>query len=219
MSSLTPVESPVCSQKKSNEKLVDELFDPNKEGVSEFIKREDIEKSQLNFSRNGNGRNGIYFGVKKYNWEAERNKNKVIALRTIGFNNDKRIAMSRPIRDDIHKHHKKNGCVVCGSKTDLVTDHKNDLYNDNRVLKTDTQTLDDFQCLCNHCNLLKRQHSKKTKETGKRYGATNIYSLKKYGVDFIEGDENFDQTDINAMKGTYWYDPVKFIEFIIEKNK
>jgi hypothetical protein len=65
--------------------------------------------------------------------------------------------------------------------------------------------------------LQKRQISKKTKEIGKRIGATTIPSLAIFGVDFIEGNETFDETNINAMVGTYWYDPVEFMKKIKEK--
>ena len=106
------------------------------------------------------------------------------------------------------------GCVACGSKSDLTTDHKNDLYNDPRVLDMKTQKREDFQCLCRHCNLLKRQICKKTKEEKKRYGATNIPGIAIFGVDFIEGDETFDINNPNAMVGTYWYDVVAFMEHI-----
>ena len=81
-----------------------------------------------------------------------------------------------------------------------------------RVLDLKTQKLCDFQALCEHCNLQKRAVIKKTKETGKRYGATNIPSLKPHGIDFIVGDEKFDISDPDAMVGTYWYDPVYFNE-------
>ena len=119
---------------------------------------------------------------------------------------------TRPIRKDIKKYYQNIPCCVCGSKTDLVCDHKNDLYNDPRVLNTKTQKLEDFQSLCNHCNLQKRQIMKKTLETGRRYGATNIPMLKPLGIDFTIGDHTFDKNDINAMLGAYWYDPVDFIE-------
>ena len=116
----------------------------------------------------------------------------------------------RPIRNDILQHYKEQPCCACGSRSNLVCDHKNDLYNDDRVLDIHTQTLDDFQCLCTHCNLQKRQVNKKTRQTNKRYGATNIPSLETLEVDFIEGDETYDKDDVNAMKGTYWYDVVEF---------
>ena len=95
-----------------------------------------------------------------------------------------------------------------------LLDHKNDLYNDLRVLDKNTQLISDFQCLCNHCNLQKRQISKKTKEKGKRIGATSIHSLAIFKIDFIVGDHNFNKDDINAMKGTYWHDPVAFMKHI-----
>lgn len=117
---------------------------------------------------------------------------------------------NRPIRADIRATICSKPCVVCGT-TSTICDHKNDVYNDPRVLSIKTQTLDDFQPLCNHCNLQKRQVAKKTRETGKRYGATNILQLAIFGVDFTVGTEAFDPLDVKAMVGTYWYDPVAFL--------
>jgi 5-methylcytosine-specific restriction endonuclease McrA len=116
----------------------------------------------------------------------------------------------RPIRADIRATVCAKSCVVCGTNA-TICDHKNDLYNDPRVLSTATQTLDDFQPLCNHCNLQKRQVAKKTRSSGKRYGATNIAQLTLFGIDFLEGGETFDPADPKAMVGTYWYDPVAFL--------
>jgi hypothetical protein len=84
----------------------------------------------------------------------------------------------RPIKKEIDILIKKNGCVVCGSNTNIICDHKNDLYNDERVLKIKTQKIDDFQSLCNHCNLQKRQIQLKEKENQKIYSAKNILSYK-----------------------------------------
>jgi hypothetical protein len=39
-----------------------------------------------------------------------------------------------------------------------------------------------------------------------------IPSLAIFGIDFVEGDDSFDPNDINAMVGTYWYDPVEFMK-------
>ena len=69
-----------------------------------------------------------------------------------------------------------------------------------------TQVIDDFQCLCNHCNLQKRQVSRENRDTGIRHKGTQIASVALYGVDYTHGDETFNPTDINAMVGTYWYD-------------
>jgi len=196
---------------------VDALFQPDIIGSSRWVSREEIAGNKmLDWGRNGAARHGIYFGDRRYDWEKE-GKGSITALRTLRFSDNVLYGANRPIRSDIHAHHKKIGCVVCGSHSDLVTDHKNDLYNDPRVLDAKTQTIDDFQCLCNHCNLQKRQISKVTKEIGKRIGATAIPSLSIFGVDFVEGDETFDETDINTMIGTFWYDPVEFMKKVKEK--
>ena len=195
--------------------LIDEVFKPSPEGYSEWVKKEDL--GALDWGKNGAQRHGVFFGDKRYNWEKQTTGRAISAVRTTGFNEDILKGAERPIRADIHKYHKSMGCVVCGSKSDLVTDHKNDLYNDTRVLTETTQTVDDFQCLCNHCNLQKRQVSKKTKETMTRYPATKIPALAVFGIDFIEGNATLDLKDPNAMVGTYWYDPVAFMKAVKAK--
>ena len=203
------------SKKRS---LIDSIFKVDSQtGVSEWISRETLETAGL-LTNNGNQRHGVFFGDNRYIWEKDTTSTKKLnRLRTNGFNEDKLFGAERPIRADIHQHHKKMCCVVCGTKSDLITDHKNDLYNDERVLSSTTQTIDDFQCLCNHCNLTKRQISVVTRDTGKRIPATQIPVVAELGIDFIEGDDSFNPDDINAMKGTYWYDPIAFVKGAIEK--
>ena len=203
------------SKKTKKHAAIDVLFQPNKEGISRWVTREEIDNNPiLRWGNNGNARHGSYFGDKRFVWEKQQISRKITHLRTNGLNNNNLIQALRPIRKDIHSFHKAMGCVVCGSHSDLVTDHKNDLYNDQRVLDSDKQTFNDFQCLCNHCNLQKRQVAKITRETGKRYKATNIPSLMPFGIDFIKGDETFNPEDPNAMVGTYWYDPIEFMKQI-----
>ena len=73
------------------------------------------------------------------------------------FVHSKRINIQqRPISKHIHKNITSLSCVVCGTRN-TICDHKNDLYNDSRVLSLETQLISDFQPLCNHCNLQKRQ--------------------------------------------------------------
>lgn len=122
---------------------------------------------------------------------------------------------TRDIRQDIRDHFKTSLCIVCGN-SDIEIDHKNGLYNDERVLNTKTQCIEDFQPLCRHCNQQKRQSIIVTKRTGKRYKATNIPQLKVFGIDFTSGNEEFDPNDINAMVGTYWYDPLDFLNKLIK---
>lgn len=126
---------------------------------------------------------------------------------------------SHPIRADILNVIKKMSCVSCGSNSDIVCDHKNDLYNDPRVLDMKTQQLDDFQALCNHCNLQKRQVCKREKETGLLYSAKQIPKYAIYDFDFIWEKKKLDLKDKDCKKDTYWYDPIEFSRKIYEHMK
>jgi hypothetical protein len=199
-----------------------ELFKSNDEGVSRWVSRKELSTTSIAFTDNGNVRQNKpqHFpkDVKeKYIFEYQRKgvsqKGTVTHIRTNGF--DTETLHNHPIGNHIKKYYDGSRCVVCGIKAD-VSDHKNDLYNDPRVLNVDTQTVDDFQPMCNGCNLKKRQISIKTKEENKRVGATYIPQLAVFGIDFIEGDETLNISDPNAMKGTYWYDPIEFMKFIKE---
>lgn len=202
--------------RSKKQKLIDHVFKPDSDtGISEWKTRDELSKAGLELGSNGAQRHGTFFGDKRYKWEKKSGKgNKTIALRTVGKNEVKLIQKNHPIREDIKKYHSKSPCVVCGTKTDIICDHKNDLYNDARVLNAQTQTIQDFQPLCTHCNLQKRQIARNTRKTKKRYGGTNIPIIAVFGIDFIEGDETYDENDINAMRGTYWYDPVAFMQHI-----
>jgi hypothetical protein len=115
----------------------------------------------------------------------------------------------RPISQTIHKEITGLSCVVCGTQT-TICDHKNDLYNDPRVLCVETQLINDFQPLCNHCNLQKRQVCKTEVQTAKLYSAKNIRRYKIYPFEFPWEKKAFDKTDIYCKNGTYWFDPVEF---------
>jgi len=116
----------------------------------------------------------------------------------------------RPIRKDIKDYYKQCACVSCGTMSDLICDHKNDLYNESRVLNRLTQTIHDFQSLCNHCNLQKRQIAKIELHTLRLYSAKNIPSYAVYPISFPWEVIAFIPSDINAKKHTYWYDPIEF---------
>jgi hypothetical protein len=115
----------------------------------------------------------------------------------------------RNIREDIKKVIRLGSCVSCGSSTDIICDHKNDLYNDPRVENPATQCLDDFQPLCNHCNLQKRQVCKDEVKNQHIYSAKNFKKFQMYDT-FPWEKTTYDINDINTKVGTYWYDPVEF---------
>jgi|LakMenE01Jun11ns_1017448.scaffolds.fasta_scaffold9951034_6 hypothetical protein len=118
--------------------------------------------------------------------------------------------INRTINKKIYKEIIKNNCIICGSNTDIICDHKNDLYNDIRVLNTKTQIYNDFQPLCNHCNLQKRQIAKIEEQNNKIYSAKNIKRYLEYNFEFPWEKKYYDKKDINCKKDTYWYDPVEF---------
>ena len=196
-----------------------EIFKPDEvTGISPWRTRQQIEDGGMKFTGNGETRQGCFKGVQQFLWEFKRHNGKSTGkleeIRTVGFNTEK--TDTRPIGKKIRDFYRNSCCVVCGTQ-EIIIDHKNDLYNDPRVLNVETQTVEDFQPLCNACNLRKRQVCKKSKELGKRHRATSIPMLKIFGVDFIEGDETLDLENPNAMVGTYWYDPVRFMEHIKKK--
>lgn len=127
----------------------------------------------------------------------------------------------RPIKSEIKKVIGKKSCVSCGSTSAIVCDHKNDIYNDTCVLDTKTQKLDDFQPLCNHCNLQKRQVFKDEKNKNKLYSAKNIpqYSNEVYPFEFPWEKKVFDIKDSSTKRDTYWYDPIEFNKKIYQYVK
>ena len=201
--------------RKPSQIKIDNIFKPDKNGESKWISIEIlIENNLWSKKSNGNQRNGIFLGDKRYNWDAKRLNNtsngKILELRLIGFNNDKLKGHKRhPPRKDIKDYYKGKTCVFCGSSSNILLDHKNDLYNDIRVLNSDTQRKEDFQPCCNACNLRKNKVNTKTKKENKRQPPPDHIRIP-FGIDFTVGDESFNPKDINAMVGTYWYDPIEF---------
>lgn len=194
---------------RQRQKDIDDVFKPDSQGNSEWVSVDDL-PSSLDWGGNGVFRHGVVWGDNRYIWEKYPTKHKIKYIRTSGFSDDYLYGHKRPINKDIRKKFEGCPCVACGSFNQIVIDHKNDLYNNIRVLNVDTQLVEDFQPLCNSCNLKKRQVCKMTWEQGERYGATNIPQFAPWGIDFVKGNASIDFKDPDAMVGTYWYDPVEF---------
>jgi len=192
---------------KNKTKWLNIAPDAKDDGKSEWKTIEQIKEGGLNWSSNGNGRHGKFLGLTEYIWEVKRaGKGKIVAIRTIGMEPNIKAANrlgKRRINTSIDNYWKKFSCIHCGSNKDMCVDHKNDLYNDERVHNVKTQRQDDFQPLCRGCNLIKRAVCKKTKEQNKRQA---LFAYTSLGFPaFIEGDETFDPNGL-GMRGTYWYD-------------
>jgi len=169
--------------KLSNLEKVDTLFQPDKNGYSRKVSREEIENSNLTWSKNGNGRRNVYFQVQKYKWVAERGKgNKVISLKLDGFNES--IILNQTIRKDIkdklyaqtRSNFAPDDMLPLVDK-DKEIDHRwgrkdSPLYS--RVNDTKKQTIDDFQLLSHTHNQFKREQCKKCKMTNIRFGSKTL---------------------------------------------
>ncbi len=164
--------------KPSNLEKVIALFQPDENGYSKKVSREEIEKSNLTWSKNGNGRRNVYFQVQKYKWVAERGKgNKVISLKLNGLNES--IILNQTIRKDIkdklNEQTRSNfapDCLIPLVKKDKEIDHRwgrkdSPLYS--RINDIKEQTIDDFQLLSHSHNLFKREQCKKCTMTNVRY--------------------------------------------------
>ena len=142
--------------------------------------------------------------------EVFRKSNKGSGIIGIFVHSLRKNSITRPIRTDILDKIRSQSCVSCGSNSSIICDHKNDLYNDSSVLILKTQQLDDFQPLCNHCNLQKREVLKKEVEKSNLYSAKNLAKYKLFPFEFPWEKKLFDKRDKNTKKDTYWYDPVEF---------
>ena len=207
------------SRTKINEKLVIEIFEPNPvTGISREITIDEINKTKLKLGNNGNIRQNSPW-TDKFIWNITRQNNKPrgtpIIFQTIGISNNK-IA-KHPIRNNIKKEllSKISGCSHCGNTKDLCIDHKNDMYNDKNVLNINTQTIDDFQVLCNKCNKdLKHQINEKEKKTKKLHLVKNLniypFINDKFNYPWEICVTEYDDTNINCKSYTYWYDIEEF---------
>jgi len=218
------------------EELIEKIIIELSNNYTNIISREKLkEYPNLNWGNNGIGDR---WAGKKYNYSTitkkdsklySNNQNDYVPLailqefrKTYNSKNSGIIGIfvhskknildnSRPIRNDIKKEIIKSNCVVCGSFSSIICDHKNDLYNDRRVLNSQTQKITDFQALCNHCNLQKRQVCKTEKENMKLYSAKNIPSIKSMcNFDIPWEKKVYDINCITTKEDTFWYDPIEF---------
>uniref|UniRef100_A0A6C0INS8 HNH endonuclease n=1 Tax=viral metagenome TaxID=1070528 RepID=A0A6C0INS8_9ZZZZ len=205
------------SRTKKSALLVEDVFMPDLCGNSIWISRSYIDETELALGKNGNIRQGTPWSD-KYIWELKRKNNKdrgePVAFRTAGLSHSK--IQGRPIRGNIRSAllARTPNCLHCGTTKTLVIDHKNDMYNDMRVLNADTQSVDDFQVLCDKCNNdLKHNAHEKEKTTG------ILHSVHYLCLPALRNDgeypwektlTEYDESNIWCKKNTYWYDVEEF---------
>lgn len=207
------------SRTKKNQLLAIKIFEPDPStGISKEITRNEINKTDLKLGNNGNIRQDTPW-TDIYKWNIKRKNNKPrgqpISFQMIGFSDKKQ--MLHPISNSIRREllSKYPRCLHCGSKEDLCIDHKNDMYNDITVLNKDTQSINDFQVLCNKCNKdLKHQFNEKEKKTKKLHLVKNLtifpFINDKFNYPWEIGLTEYDESNINCKSYTYWYDIEEF---------
>lgn len=142
--------------------------------------------------------------AKVYIIEFDKNQtpgNRIDRIKLNGLN--KEDLGSQQIRADIKKVIKAQRCVILSTSNPEV-DHKNGRKNDLRVMKLETQNLDDFQPLSKAANDAKRQICKECRNTENRFDAKKI----GYPISFTKGGLKY-ENDLGCI-GCFWYDPIDF---------
>ena len=176
------------------------LANPNNNGVSRWVTREEWEAIGLTHTNGGdwNRSDGPlakrFIVEKQYSTSGRR---RIAAIRLNGFNNTITRDHSVPttIRNEIVARpssilyvHSQNEC-----------DHKDGRYPEKAT------TIDAFQCLSKAENDAKRQHCKECRNKCKRFDATVL----GYSVGWVKGDVNS-----QFCEGCYWFDPIQFNKII-----
>jgi hypothetical protein len=182
--------------------LVIKLFNPNNLGISRWVSKEECTgKFKSLYPTNGNQwyRN---IGLSHYIFE----KNIIDGIIHWRFNGFKEKQSGRPIKDSIRKNILNRNCShtgFSGSKNnEIIVDHKNGRYDDEKVLNVNDQILDDFQPLNNQSNLKKRTDCMNCIKTNNRFDGKTL----GYSISVIEGELTYD----GYCNGCYWYDCEKF---------
>lgn len=136
--------------------------------------------------------------IKGYTVERFPEKGEIEKVRINGWKDPQ--AWKQYIRKDIHDEVCKHRCVCCGSMSSIQCDHKDGRKDDPRVGNKDTQRIDDFQSLCQHCNIEKKSTCEKCKATGMRPDG------RDYGfpIGWTEGGQMYDE--VHKCHGCPCYD-------------
>lgn len=198
-----------------------ELAQPDEKGFSRIVKTSEF-IGKYNRLRFGNGRdwarNSSQF-ARTFNVEfikSDEVGKPTIAIKLNGFR-DKKDTKTQHIRNDIKKEISKKRCIIlgtrrsCDHKTEV--DHKDGRKQNELIMNSKTQKLDDFQPLSKPANDAKRQFCKECARTGIRYDAKKL----GYSVSFTEGKIDYDEKV--GCNGCFWYDPVAFRKRLILKKE
>ena len=194
----------------SNFEKVKKLFKPDAEGFSQWISVDDFSAVELNWSKNGNGRHGVYFNVPQYIWENRvggHSGRTVTHLRTVGLNNEE--AFDQNISQKVKKHFEnQNLCAISLLPIPQALreiDHRfgNKTHPDYvATYGAADQDPKDFQLIFSVLNSAKRQMCKVCCESKARPAHPTL--------GFVEGDQR--HADRFPCKGCYLAEPERYRE-------
>ena len=126
--------------------------------------------------------------------------NGIVGIKVTGLRASKE---DRHIPASVRRHFKHHPCVVCGTSSDVVVDHKDGFY------QHPAESFDDFQPLCTHCNLVKRQRYKSVDEKKQMeyLGSTTVPHLRVF--DGLVSEDSLDKC--------FWYDPCAYTRRIADE--
>lgn len=117
-----------------------------------------------------------------------------LSVQLLGYDEDyQKIYNSIP--SHVKSHLSGRRCISCGSSARVLPDHKD---GRKRAGQGYYNSIDQFQPLCNHCNLTKREFCKKCRNTEKRFDASDL----GYKIGFYSGSQRWE----GSCAGCYWYD-------------
>jgi hypothetical protein len=194
-------------RKSSNYEKIIKLFKPNKDGISQWISVDDFATVDLNWSKNGNARHGIFFNVSQFKWEKKvaASGTTVTHLRTVGWNTEP--VFDQRISPKVKKHFEnENICSISLlpiSKDLREIDHRygNKTHPDYVALYgAKDQDPKNFQVIFSVLNSAKRQKCKVCCESKVRPAHPTL--------GFVEGDQT--HADNFPCKGCYLAEPERY---------
>jgi len=182
------------------------LFNPDENGVSEWVSVDKFAAAGLNWGNNGNLRRGAPWDLNSYLWEARRGSGRRIeALRMIWIN--KSQAFNQTIPGNVRKHFENisycNFSLIPIPQPDREIDHRFGNKNHPDYVKMygdSAQTVESYQLIHRVLNLQKRQMCVVCIETRRRPPHPIL--------GYAEGDET--HADRFPCKGCYLAQPERF---------
>lgn len=201
-------EGEIVSRKMSRKEKVLELFKPDQTGESDWVSIDAVIAADIGWTKNGNLRRGIAFGLDEYYWETERKsgpRSEVTALRMVGFNQDETFkqTISASVKlhftTILHCNFSLLPVPLQDREIDHRYGHKNhpdyiELYNSNE------QKNEHFQLIHRSLNLQKREMCKQCVETENRPAHPEL--------GFVEGDEKHSKNF--PCNGCYLAEPERY---------